>query len=100
MPYYNIFLPDIVSEAATALSKPTDGVIRLALSRLDQPPFGRTYLWAPIEVRHQGEWNPEQASTSCTVTAVLARTFFDGTLGPIATVSSFAVLVDSPGKAS
>jgi hypothetical protein len=100
-PYYKIFWPDLIPEIATALSKPTDGVVRLALSRLDQPPFGRTYLWAPLEVRHQGEWNPEQSVTGSTVTSILARTFFDRTLGPIATVTTFdAVLVDAPGKAS
>jgi hypothetical protein len=99
-PYLDIFRPKLFAEVGEALG-PSDGVVRLALSRLDGPPFGRTYLWAPLEVRHQREWNPEQSATGSTVTSELARTFFDRRLGPVAQIATFdAVLVDAPGKAS
>jgi hypothetical protein len=99
-PFYDIFWPKLIPEAADALET-SDGVVRLALSRLDGPPFGRTYLWAPLETRHTGTWNPEQATTGSTVTSELARTFFGRSLGAVAQVATFdAVLVDAPGKAS
>ncbi len=98
-PYTDVCLPRILPEAAEALG-PSDGVIRLALSRLDQPPFGRTVFWAPLELRHEGGWNPEQSCTSSTATRELARIFFEGQ--PVGATSGTVQirLEDSPGNAS
>ncbi len=99
-PFFNIWLPNSIVEAADALG-PSDTVVRVALSRLDGPPFGQTYLWAPIEARHSGVWNPEQTTNNSTVASEMARTFFERSLGPVAQVTTFdAVLVDAPGHAS
>jgi pimeloyl-ACP methyl ester carboxylesterase len=98
-PYADVCLPKILPEAAEALG-PSDGVIRLALSRLDQAPFARTVFWAPLELRHEGGWNPEQSCTGSTATVELARIFFEGGSGGAIGGTVRVLLEDSPGKAS
>jgi pimeloyl-ACP methyl ester carboxylesterase len=100
-PYFDTFAPSFVSEAAYALG-PGDGVVKLASSRLDEPPFLGTAFWARFEGRHHELFNFEQSIQASTVTAEIAEQFLDkGTLVSTAVVQSFDVhLVDAPGHAS
>lgn len=102
IPFSNIFMPALLLPESLEALGPGDRVVRLAISRLDGPPFQRAVSWSPFEGRHEGKWNTEQSILGATFLAELARLFVsEGSVPASASVArAELVLVDAPGTAS